>query len=59
MDILEVIAQEFVNVFVKVKFDSDHKPDWIHFEQQEVSEQRFASDNNLGILNKLCKGIME
>lgn len=43
LDILKVVSEQFVNVFVEFHLDSDYEPLGVHLEQQQEGQKRFAS----------------
>jgi len=46
LDILVVVSEQFVDVFVKIVLDCDYQPLWIHFEKQEEGENGFSTEYN-------------
>lgn len=59
LNILEVVAEQLVDVPVKVQIDGDHEPSRVHLEQKQVGQQRFASDDDLRVLDKFREGAVE
>jgi hypothetical protein len=57
LHVLKVIPQELVYVLVKIKLYRDNKPLWIHFEEQQKSQQAFASQHYRRIFKELRKSL--
>jgi hypothetical protein len=41
-----IVAQQFVDVLVKILLDCNDHPLWVHFEQKEESENCLSSEHN-------------
>ena len=56
LDVLVIVSQQFVDIFVKILFDCYNKPLWVHFKEQEEVKDGFASQDDRLILEQLADG---
>jgi len=59
LDVLEVVAQQLVDILVKVQLNGNHEPLGVHLEEKQVSQQRLAADHDLRVLDQLREGSVE